>query len=182
LNIEHRLQCINEQKRAYIQGTIEFVNGEWIFFDEEDEEASLLEEMTEGNIEIFRHGHWMGGQLQKDGMVDIGIEVFPLQSGEHVRFRKRLPYAYQQWLESLSDKTFFHFVQWLNELGFSLYDCLYCYNGLLFKKYSGVNFIIYDNTEFISNVQHYYERGDTYKDRFEITFNNGKRFICAHIG
>lgn len=73
MNIEHRLQCINEQKRAYIQGTIEFVNDEWIFFDEEDEEASLLEEMTEGNIEIFRHGHWMCGQLQKDGMVDIGM-------------------------------------------------------------------------------------------------------------
>jgi len=182
LDMERRLPFINEQKRAYTQGTVEFANDEWIFFDEEDEEASLLEEMTEGSIEVFRHGDWMCGQLQQGGIIDTGIGSFPLQNGDRVRFRKRLPYAYQQWLESLSDKTFFHFVQWLNEHGFSLYDCLYCYNGLLFEKYAGVNFIIYDNTELVSNVQHYYERGNTCRDRFEITFNTGKRFVCAQSG
>lgn len=183
LDIERRLPLMNEQKRAYTQGTIEFINDEWIFFDDEDEEASLLGEMTEGNnIEVFRYGDWICGHLQTGGIVDIGIGSFPLQHGDRVRFRKRLPYAYQQWLESLSDKTFFCFVQWLNEHGFSLYDCLYCYNGLLFEKYAGVNFMIYDNTELVSNVQHYYERGNTCKDRFEITFNTGKRFVCTQFG
>jgi hypothetical protein len=182
MNLEQRLAYIKEQKRAYIQGTVEYVNNEWIFFDEENEEAALLEEMTKGNIEIFRFGQWFRGQLQENGIIRLDVDKVPLQDGEIVRFHKRLPYAYQQWLASLPEKTFFHFVEWLNDLDFSLYDCLYCYNGLLFAKHSGVNFIIYDNTELISNVQHYYERGSSYKDRFEITFNTGKRFICAQMG
>ncbi|KYD18067.1 DUF2777 domain-containing protein [Saccharococcus caldoxylosilyticus] len=182
MNIEQRLQCITEQQRAYIQGTVEFVNDEWVFFDEEEEEALLLEEMTEGKIELFRYGQWLHGYLRENGTVDTGIGILPLQTGDRVRFHKRFSYAYQQWLAALPDHTFFQFVQWLNKLGFSLYDCLYCYNGLLFAKYTGVNFIIYDNTELISNVQHYYERGNTYKDHFEITFNNGERFICTQFG
>ncbi|WP_199426425.1 DUF2777 domain-containing protein [Thermaerobacillus caldiproteolyticus] len=182
MNLEQRLTYINEQKRSYIHGMVEHVNNEWVFFDEEDEEAIPIEKMTESVIEIFRFDQWIRGQFQENGTVYVGRDPILLQHGEMVRFRKQLPYAYQQWLEALSDKTFFHFVEWLNDLDFSLYDCLYCYNGLLFEKHTGVNFIIYDNTEMISNVQHYYERGSLCKDRFEMTFHTGKRFVYAQIG
>ncbi|ADI27804.1 DUF2777 domain-containing protein [Geobacillus zalihae] len=182
MNIEERLQCIVEQPRAYVYGTVEFVNDEWIFFDEEEEEASLVEEIAEQGIEWFHCGHWLSGQWQDQGAVATDLGVFPLENGDRIRFRKRLTYAYQQWLAALSDSTFFQFVQWLNSLGFSLYDCLYCYNGLLFAKSSGVNFIIYDNTEQIGSIHHYYERGRASSDRFEITLNSGERAICAQIG
>lgn len=182
MNFEQRLAYIPEQKRAYIQGEIECVNDEWIFFDEKNEEAVLIEEMTEGEIEIFRFGEWIRGQWQENGMIHLGATALSLHGGEIVRFRKTLPYAYRQLLEALPEKTFFHFVEWLNDLHFSLYDCLYCYNGLLFSNHLGMNFIIYDNTELIGNVQHYYERGSTHKDRFEMTFNTGSRFICTQIG
>ncbi|WPZ19046.1 DUF2777 domain-containing protein [Geobacillus subterraneus] len=182
MGIEERLQCIAEQPRAYVQGTVEFVNNEWIFFDEEAEEAALVEEMAEQGIELFRYGHWLSGQWQDNGTIATDLGIFPLTNGDRIRFRKRLTYAYRQWLASLPDPSFFQFVQWLNSLGFSLYDCLYCYNGLLFAKSAGVNFIIYDNTEQIGNVHHYYERGHAPSDRFEITFNSGERAICAQIG
>lgn len=180
MNLEKRLSYLPEQKRAYICGEIEFVNDEWIFFDEEQEEAALLEEMTTGDIEVFRNGQWLHGYWQKDGIVHLDGSMLFLHNGETVRFRKPLPYAYRQWLEELPEKTLFHFVEWLNSLGFSLYDCLYCYNGLLFKPV-GVNFIIFDNTELIANVQHYYERNGSYKDRFELTLHTGNRFICTQI-
>ncbi|WP_027408981.1 DUF2777 family protein [Anoxybacteroides tepidamans] len=182
MSFEQRMARIPEQKRAYIQGEIEYVNDEWVFFDEENEEAALLEEMAEGEIEIFRFGQWLVGHWQENGAILLEGSVVPLSNGDIVRFRKQLPFAYRCWLETLPEKTFFRFVEWLNGLGFSLYDCLYCYNGLLFEKSTGVNFIIYDNTELIGNVQHYYERGATNKDRFEMTFHTGNRFICAQIG
>ncbi|MCZ0755371.1 DUF2777 family protein [Anoxybacillus sp. J5B_2022] len=182
MNLEQLLSYIPEQKRAYIHGEVECVNDEWIFFDEEHEEAALLEEMTEGEIEIFRHERWLHGYLQENGIVHLGGSILSLHNGDIVRFRKLLPYAYRQWLEGLPEKTFFCFVEWLNSLHFSLYDCLYCYNGLLFAKQLGVNFIIFDNTELIANVQHYYERSNISKDRFEMTLHTGNRFICTQIG
>jgi hypothetical protein len=182
MSLQQRLTYLKEQKRAYIQGTLEYVNDEWIFFDEESEEAALLEDMTTGDIEVFRFGKWINGKLCEDGTVLFSTQYYALKNGDVVRFRKQLPYAYEQWLQSLSDKTFFHYIQLLNDYDFSLYDCLYCYNSLLFGKQTGVNFIIYDNTELIGNVQHYYERGALDKDRFEITFSTGKRFVCTQIG
>ncbi|MED3842545.1 DUF2777 domain-containing protein [Geobacillus stearothermophilus] len=182
MNIEERLQCIAEQPRAYVQGTAEFVNNEWVFFDEEAEEAALVEEMAQQGIELFRYGHWLSGRWQENGTIATDLGIFPLTDGDRIRFRKQLTYAYRQWLASLPNPSFFQYVQWLNHLGFSLYDCLYCYNGLLFAKSSGVNFMIYDNTEQIASVHHYYERGPMPSDRFEITFNSGERAICAQIG
>jgi hypothetical protein len=182
MNLQKRLNYLKEQKRAYIQGTLEYVNDEWVFFDEESEEAALLEDMTNGDIEIFRFGKWIKGQMCEDGTVLFSRQYEHLKNGDVVRFRKHLSYAYEQWLQSLSDKTFFYYIQLLNKHNFSLYDCLYCYNGLLFRTERGINFIIYDNTEQIANVQHYYERGSSYKDRFEITLSTGTRFVCTQIG
>jgi hypothetical protein len=182
MSLKQRLTYLKEQKRAYIQGTLEYVNDEWVFFDEENEEAALLEDMTDGDIEVFRFGKWINGKICEDGTVLFSTQYYALKNGDVVRFRKHLTYAYEQWLQSLSDKTFFYYIQLLNEHDFSLYDCLYCYNGLLFGAEIGVNFIIYDNTERIANVQHYYERGSSHKDRFEITFSTGERFVCTQIG
>ncbi|BBW97183.1 DUF2777 domain-containing protein [Geobacillus icigianus] len=182
MTIQERLQSIAEQPRAYVHGTAELVNDEWIFFDDESDEASLMEEVAEQGVELFRGGHWLSGQWQENGAVATDLGVFPVRHGDRLRFRKPLTYAYQQWLLSLSDPSFFQFVHWLNGLGFSLYDCLYCYNGLLFGRPIGVNFIIYDNSEQIGSVHHYYERGKRASDRFEITFNSGKRAICAQMG
>ncbi|OQM46560.1 hypothetical protein B6A27_05210 [Anoxybacillus sp. UARK-01] len=181
MTLEQKLAQIPAQQRAYIQGEIEYVNGEWVFFDEEEEEAGLLAEWSDEEIEIFRFGRWLRGYYQHNGEIQLSGTRVLLQNGELVRFRKRLPYAYRSWLDALPEKTFFGFIEWLNKLNFSLYDCLYCYNGLLFEKRTGVNFMIFDNTELIGNVQHYYERGETNKDRFEMTFHTGNRFICTQI-
>ena len=181
MNLQKRLANLQEQKRAHVQGTVEHINNEWIFFDEESDEAVLLEDMTNGGIEVFRYGKWINGKLCKNGIVRLATQHYSLKNGETVRFPKQLSYAYEQWLQSLPDRTFYYFIQQLNSFDFSLYDCLYCYNSFLFGRKTGVNFIIYDNTELISNIQHYYERGFTNKDYFEITLNTGKRFICREI-
>jgi hypothetical protein len=182
MSLQQRLTYLKEQKRAYVQGTLQYVNNEWVFLDEENEEVSLLEDMTDEDIELFRFGKWVRGKVGDDGTVLFFTQRYALKDGEIVRFRKHLSYAYEQWLQYLPDKTFFYFIQMLNNLDFSLYDCLYCYNHFLFNNNIGVNFIIYDNTEQIINVQHYYERGTLQSDRFEITFNTGKRLICTQVG
>jgi hypothetical protein len=182
MTLQQRLTYLKEQKRSYVQGTLQYVNNEWIFLDEENEEVSLLEDMIDEDIELFRFGKWVRGKVCDDGTVLFFTQRYALKDGEIVRFRKHLSYAYEQWLQYLPDKTFFYFIQMLNNLDFSLYDCLYCYNHFLFKNNTGVNFIIYDNTEQIINVQHYYERGTLQSDRFEITFDTGKRLICTQVG
>ncbi|GMB08864.1 uncharacterized protein DUF2777 [Thermolongibacillus altinsuensis] len=175
-----RFVYIHNQKRAHIYGTVECMNDEWIFFDEESEEACLLEEKEQSSVELFRFGKWIKGTLLEQGVISFSKQLYKLKNGDQIRFLKPLPYAYEQWLKQLSDHAFFHFTRLMNELNFSLYDCLYCYNHSLFAN-QGVNFLIYDNTKEVSNVQHYYERGENHKDRFEITIHTGKKLMGAQI-
>jgi len=181
MSLQKRLANLQEQKRAHVHGTIEYIDDKWLFFDEESDESILLEDMIDGDIEVLRYGRWMNGKLRKNGIVQFPTQSYSFKSGERVRLRKRLSYAYEQWLESLPEHTFYYFIQQLNQFDFSLYDCLYCYNSSLFGRTEGANFIVYDNTNLISNIQHFYERGTRNKDYFEITFSTGKRLICKEI-
>ncbi|KPC97566.1 hypothetical protein LR69_04203 [Geobacillus sp. BCO2] len=83
MNIEERLQCIVEQPRAYVYGTVELVNDEWIFFDDEEEEASLVEEMAEQGIEWFHCGHWLSGQWQDQARSPRILRLSPRKRRSH---------------------------------------------------------------------------------------------------
>ncbi len=172
---------MSKQKRSSTLGTIEYINDQWIFFDDENEEASLLEDLIDQEIEVFTNNRWQRGTFKDEGMVRLPDYFYKLQHGDCIRVPKNLPFAYNELLNEWSDELFLGYTQFLNNLSFSLYDCIYCHNFLLYvpenRNYKGVNFITYDNNDMICAVQHHFQRGTQENDRFEFTLADGKRAI-----
>ncbi|GER65758.1 hypothetical protein BpJC7_21740 [Weizmannia acidilactici] len=55
-----RLKIIESQSRAFLTGTAEKLNDEWVFFDDECDEASMLDDYLDQEIE-FHGGQWKKG-------------------------------------------------------------------------------------------------------------------------
>jgi hypothetical protein len=185
MNRQQRIHLYDIQERSYTEGTVEQINGQWIFFDEETEEASMLEEFLHQEIEILRMNRWKKGILYEPGKIRIGNEVTMLRDHDTVRIRKHLIYSLERLLDGINDDAFFQFVTTLNSLDFSIYDCIYCYNHLSFlsdeNRKDGVNFMVFDNQELICNVQHHFCYYEKVNDRFEFTINTGKRLIIEKM-
>lgn len=185
MNQQQRLKLIEDQQRAYDSGTIEFINQQWVFFDEETEEAALLETFLHQEIDILRGKSWNKGLLIEGGRVQCGTETFDLNDRETIRIRKHLIYSLERLLDELYDEAFLYFLNTLNSLHFSIHDCIYCYNHLNFlnpnDSAGGVNFLIFDNSEQICSIQHHFDYGTSRNDRFEFTLNSGKRTVIEKI-
>lgn len=185
MNRQQRIKLIEFQTRAFSKGSVEFINDQWVFFEDETEEASLLDEFLHQEIEILRRTHWKKGILFENGTIGFANEIVQLKNQDTIRIRKHLIYSLEGLLEEISDDSFYQFITHLNSLKFSIYDCIYCYNHLTFlrddKRKEGVNFIIFDNQEEICTVQHHFCYFEKKNDRFEYTLNNGKRTIIEKI-
>ncbi|MCQ6280996.1 DUF2777 domain-containing protein [Bacillus sp. EB600] len=185
MNRQQRLKLYNTQVRAYTEGAIEQINDQWIFFDAETEEASLMEDFLQQEVEIFRLNRWKRGVLIASGKMAIGKETLLLRDQDLVRVRKHIIYSLERLLDAINDDAFFQFVTTLNSLDFSIYDCLYCYNHLTFladdTRKDGVNFMVFDNQSQICNVQHHFCYYEKTNDRFEFTLNTGKRLIIEKM-
>lgn len=174
-----RLAIIQQQKRSFLEGTIEYIHDEWVFFSEE--EMFLLEEFYER--EIYIDHDRIKGILMEPNRVLTDHGEYILTGNEWIKIRKTLPYALEALIDELSDDAFFVFVNQLNRFTFSLYDALYCYNQFMFQELApkeGVNFMIFDNGINICAVQHVYSYGEKLHDRFEFTLNTNQRLIVQN--
>ncbi|MCH1625835.1 DUF2777 family protein [Ferdinandcohnia quinoae] len=185
MDLQQRLGNIKEQKRSHIVGTVECINEQWIFFDAESDEASMLEEMIDHDVEVFTLNRWEKGVFVEEGLIKMCDYFYKLENGDCLRFRKWLPQSYNKFLENFSEDLFLKYTSLLNNLSFSLYDCIHCHNQFIYSKdkqhFQGVNFIIYDNTETICSVHHHFSRNSKEIDRFEFTIATGKRAILTNL-
>ncbi len=182
---QQRAKLIEYQTRAFTTGTVEYMNDHWIFFDDETEEASTLEEYIHQEIEVLLLNNWRKGILLEDGRVNTSGSTLSLKNQDTIRIRKHLVFALERLLDEISDDSFYHFVTTLNTMNFSIYDCIYCYNQLTFlkdeKRKSGVNMMIFDNQEGLCSVNHHFYYNEKISDRFEFTLNTGKRMIIEKL-
>ncbi|HJV31325.1 MAG TPA: DUF2777 domain-containing protein [Bacillales bacterium] len=185
MNQQQRIKLYDNQLRAYTEGSVEHINNQWIFFDDETDEAILLDDFLQQEIELFRLNRWKKGTLVESDKIYFGKEVLTLRDHDIVRIRKHLIYSLERLLDGMNDDAFFQFVTTLNSLNFSIFDCLYCYNHLSFltddHQKDGVNFMVFDNQEQICNVQHHFCYFEKVNDRFEFTLNTGKRLIIEKL-
>ncbi|CAM3658396.1 DUF2777 domain-containing protein [Mesobacillus zeae] len=182
---QQRQKLIEAQARAFHTGTVEYMNKQWVFFDEETDEASLLDEYVHQEAEVLRNTFWIKGYLLEDGGFREGASISQLENGETVRIRKQLIYSLEKLVEGLEDEALLYFLNTLNSLHFSIHDSIYCYNHLTFlnpeKEASGVNFLIFDNETQICSVQHHFDYGKKRVDRFEFTLSDGKRTVIEKM-
>lgn len=182
---QQRDKLFNRQARAFSEGTVEFINHQWIFFDNETDEASSFEDYLQHDIEVYRGNRWRKGSIEENGAVRHNNQLIHLQDGEQIRIRKQLIYSFERLLDELNDDSFFQFVTTLNSLEFSVYDCIYSYNQLTFLResvtQSGVNFFVFDNGLLLCSVQHHFCYSKNEHDRFEFTLNTGKRIVIEKL-
>ncbi|MBM7693996.1 hypothetical protein JOC77_003440 [Peribacillus deserti] len=185
MNKQHRSKLVSIQSRAFTEGVVEFINQQWVFFDDETDEAASLDDFLHHDIEIFRGNRWRKGILEDNGVIKLSKDTTYLYDEEKVRIRKNILYSFERLLDELNDDAFFQFITTLNSLDFSIYDCIYSYNQLTFLKekklQSGVNFFIFDNGEGICSVQHHFRYLKHEHDRFEFTINTGKRIVIEKL-
>lgn len=182
MQILDRNEMLENQPRAFTYGTIENINEEWIFFDEEDEEAFLLfDEVSNSEVEFFIHGNWEQGIILKEEKSFLLKNELFLPNKSMVRFRKKLNYAYQQLLNELDDNSFMDFIHLLQQGDYSIFDCFFCHNSLEFQRQSsceGVNILLFDNQDFVCSIHHYYVRNNTIiSNRFELTQTTGMKLF-----
>lgn len=181
---QERQKLIEQQPRAFKEGNAEWINGEWIFFDMETDEAYPLDMFESREVHILRQNTWKKGILTSNMFVQGEQGTFRICHNDWLKIRKSLLYSFELLLEELDDETFSRFVKELNEYGFSLYDLIYCHNYLSLQtkeNKQGVNMMIFDNGEKILAVQHHFTYEKIMKDRFEITFNTGERFLLETL-
>jgi hypothetical protein len=186
MNQQQRTELLEVQQRSFTEGTVEYINHQWVFFDHETEEASSLDDWLLREVEVFRLKRWRKGNLQEDGKISLGKEDILLKDHDMVRIRKSLVFSLERLLDEVNDDAFFQFITNLNAMNFSVYDCIYCYNHLTFfensSQKSGVNFIVFDNGDSICSVHHHFYYYKNTSDRFEFTLNTGKRMVIEKIG
>lgn len=107
MNRQQRMHLYDIQMRAYTEGSVEYINDQWIFFDEETEEASLLENFLQQEIEIFRMNRWKTGILEDSGKIRVGNEIIMVRDHDKIRIRKHLIYSLEKLLEGINDDAFF---------------------------------------------------------------------------
>ncbi|MCU9612467.1 DUF2777 domain-containing protein [Caldibacillus lycopersici] len=181
---QERLHILNKQLRAYFEGTVEMINNEWIFFDNETEEAYPIENFYSKEIQVEKYNDWKKGILLDNLTIQGEQGDFKLHDQDTIKIRKTLPYSFDSLLQDLQDDAFFRFILTLNKLGFSVYDLLYCHNHLSFllnENKEGVNFMVFDNAVQICSVNHHFQYEKKYIDRFEFTLNTGERLILQAV-
>jgi len=182
---QQRNELLKRQLRSFTPGIVEFINDQWIFFNDENDEAYPLEDYLQREMEVFRGSRWRKGFLSDLGTISLRKENLTLMHQEKVRIKKSLQYSFERLLEELNDDSFFQFIMTLNSLNFSVYDCIYGYNQLTFlrdkKNCSGVNFFVFDNGQCVCSVQHHFVYSTKEHDRFEFTQNTGKRIVIEKL-
>ncbi|MCM3595305.1 DUF2777 domain-containing protein [Metabacillus idriensis] len=183
-NQKHRL--LERQERAHATGSIEISEDqEFLFYDDVNEEVSILQLKPDETIEILLNDCWYTGTYLTDGQLSVPMGIHQLKTNDMLRIQKKVPFALEYMLKEFSDDSFLAFTAKLNALSFSIHDCIYSYNHMVFQEgkndKQGVSFFQFDNEEAICGVQHHFSRGSKNEDRFEFTTCTGKRALLTQI-
>ncbi|WP_179865556.1 MULTISPECIES: DUF2777 family protein [unclassified Bacillus (in: firmicutes)] len=186
MQFKQRSQLFQKQPRAFTIGAIEEINDEWVFFDDETDEAFLLEDLIDEEFEVSINEEWIPASLRNGNFLIQYPKKKKLQNGDILRIQRKLLYSFDTLLKNLSDESFYTLAYLLNTHHFSLYDCLYCHNFLSFQPENspsdGVNFIVFDNGELVCSVYHQFRiSSEEQNHRFELTKATGNRYLLTQL-
>lgn len=181
---KHRL--FERQKRAHITGFIEIgEDQEILFYDDEHEEVTILHFKKDEKVEILLEDSWYHGIYSGNGQLSVPTGMHKLRENDTLRIPKKVQYALDYMLKEATDDSFVSFTSKLNELSFSIHDCIYSYNQMVFleeaEEKKGVSFYQFDNEEAVCAVQHHFLRGNKHEDRFEFTVCTGTRALLTQL-
>ncbi|MGL4523496.1 MAG: DUF2777 family protein [Bacilli bacterium] len=173
-----RTQLIHKQRGSVCEGTVDKIGGEWVFFENTTDEASMLQSILSYSPHIQKHDYWLPlEQFQAPFFTYKNLD-YSLEPGDAVRFYRPLSHTLVALLAHLSDVVFIGLLTFLNENDYSIFDCIYChYFGGYFhhsRISDGVNFLIFDNTTILASLHHtftYTEKSESH--HFQLLSANG---------
>lgn len=181
----YRSNILKSQKRAFSEGTVLVDEDTWFFFEIDAEEESELEFYINHEIRLLREDAWITGMLLENGILATPYERIRMLDGDRIQIKKNILFSLENLIEDISDDAFLQFITTLNNLNYSLYDCIFCHNHLVFlsgqKMKQGVNFINFDNGDEVCAVQHHFSYFKKKRDRFEFTLSTGKRIVIENF-
>lgn len=83
-----RNQLLEQQIRSYQQGVVEYIRQEWIFFDDESDEAINLDLFEQKEVQLYRQQQWIHGILTGDGAVQTESKLIMLHDSDQLRIKK----------------------------------------------------------------------------------------------
>ncbi|PAE64249.1 hypothetical protein CHH90_09980 [Bacillus licheniformis] len=175
-----RQKRLYAEKRKWIYGKILMEDGICLI-ENEGGDLLLVESLNSPGVFISIDGEWQKAELFDQFAVTEKPETVKLTGGEPIRYLKTVKQAFLEFLNDLEDGQFYSFLDQLNSLGFSVFDCVFAYNGLSFwpekKDVKGVSFYQFSHDMKQCALQHHYERKEEWKDRFEWTASDGERIV-----
>ncbi|NPC92142.1 DUF2777 domain-containing protein [Bacillus sp. WMMC1349] len=175
-----REQRIYNEKRKWMYGTIIIEEGICLI-ENQAGDLLLIESLLSPGVYIQLEGEWLKTELIAPFAVTERFGQIQLTGGESIRYLKNVKQALSDFLSDLEDGQFYSLMDQLNSLGFSVFDCVYAYNGLSFSAHpemtKGVSFYQFSNDVKQCALQHHYERAEKKKDRFEWTTSDGERIV-----
>ena len=84
MNQQQRNELLKRQLRSFTPGIVEFINDQWIFFNDENDEAYPLEDYLQREMEVFRGSRWRKGFLSDLGTITLRKENLTLLHQEKV--------------------------------------------------------------------------------------------------
>ena len=78
MNQQQRNELLKRQLRSFTPGIVEFINDQWIFFNDENDEAYPLEDYLQREMEVFRGSRWRKGFLSDLGTITLRKENLTL--------------------------------------------------------------------------------------------------------
>lgn len=156
-----RTSLLQSQERSYQYGTLENIHNEWVFFEDDLDEAFSLHDIASEELEFLVSNQWIKGTLQlSTSTLLLPMSTINLETYMKVRFQKRLLHSLQELLEYLPDDDFSTLLLSLQKWNYSIYDCIYCHTYSSFfsslSQKEGVNFLTLDNNDTILSVQHHF--------------------------
>ncbi|WP_050770916.1 DUF2777 family protein [Bacillus coahuilensis] len=89
MNSPERFALLNRQDRAFITGTVEKLNDQWVFFDDENDEATMLEFFDDYQLEVMNHNKWRVAEILSDHELAVEGVALPLLDGMELRLQKK---------------------------------------------------------------------------------------------
>ena len=179
-----RKKFINEQRGAYQLATLEKIDTHWLIFDSETDEAFPFQDETfeSYDIQVMTEDYeWISVAFYDTHYLRADEKLIPIVEDMKLRIQTHLPFAYEKWLEELSREHLLKITHFLNDLNYSLFDCIYCHNTAMFENKTdrcGVNFIFFDNGFMPCSLQHSFQylNGINEKQSFDFTLANGQKY------
>ncbi len=101
-----RNHILYNQPRAHTVGNVEYINNEWVFFDDENDEDFLLARYCRRWFEILYNNNWLPARFYEQDVLQIANEQHPFPKRRNDTNSKKLLLSYNEWLEELPDYVF----------------------------------------------------------------------------